>query len=194
MRRTPNNHRLAWAHSGVQRSLKSFPASRAGPSPETMSGTLVGDHDVTASSPDRGFQMSQKTLEQVAREALNGILGKSIAEKAEYGGMLYSERGSFKATPPRTQGYGNTVDVGQRQDNKGCPANTLALAYYHTHPGYSAGGLPMKYNEFSDEDRAVATDFSLDAYLGTLDGSFFKFDQKTKTTLRLKGRLKNTTD
>jgi hypothetical protein len=133
-------------------------------------------------------------IEKVARAALNGILGKSIAQRKEYGGMIYALSGKYHANPPRTQGYGNTVDVGQREPNHGCPEGARAVAFYHTHPNFSAGGIPMKYNEFSPEDKDLAVDLGLEAYLGTLDGSFFVYDPKQDKSFPLPGALKNTTD
>jgi hypothetical protein len=54
-------------------------------------------------------------------------------------------------------------------------------------------GFKGKYNEFSDEDKAVARDHNLDAaYMGTLDGSFFRYDRSSDKTFPLRGRLKNT--
>src|SRR5438105_227943 len=120
--------------------------------------------------------MRSPAIENVAREALNNILGQSIRERKEYGGMIYSLAGKYHANPPRTQGYGNTVNVGQYEPNRGCPQGATPVAYYHTHPNFSAGGIPMQYNEFSPEDIALAKELSLDAYLGTLDGSFFLYD------------------
>lgn len=136
--------------------------------------------------------MPSKSPEAAARIALNSILATSISQRAEYGGMIYSERGEFAATTPRTQGYGNTVDVGLREENKGCPKGTTPVAYYHTHPNVSVGSLPMAYNEFRDDDVAITQDHCIDGYLGTIDGSFFKFDFKSKKLARLPGRLKNT--
>jgi hypothetical protein len=136
--------------------------------------------------------MPSKTPEAAARLALNSILATSIRERAEYGGMIYMERGAYSATAARSQGYGNTVDVGLREDNKGCPEGTIPVAYYHTHPNVSVGSLPMAYNEFRDDDVAITQDHRIDGYLGTVDGSFFKFDFKNKKLSRLPGRLKNT--
>ncbi len=136
--------------------------------------------------------MTSKSPEAAARSALNSILAKSIAERAEYGGVIYRERGNYAATQPRTQGFGNTVDVGLREENKSCPPKTTPVAYYHTHPNLSAGPLPMAYNEFRDDDVAVAEGNELDGFLGTIDGSFFRYNFKTKELKRLPGRLENT--
>jgi hypothetical protein len=51
--------------------------------------------------------------------------------------------------------------------------------------------MRASYNEFSDEDKDVATGHNIDAYVGTLDGSFLKYDYKLDKPLRLRGRLKN---
>ena len=138
--------------------------------------------------------MRNPAIEKVARKALNGILGKSIMERKEYGGMIYLLDGAYHANEPRTTGYGNTVDVGQREANRGCPEGATAAAFYHTHPNFSAGGIAMKYNEFSDEDKDLAKDLRLDAYLGTLDGSFLMYDPLIDKAVPLPGRLVNTAE
>lgn len=131
-----------------------------------------------------------RTLEDVAREALNAILAKSIETRKEYGGVIYQDGSLFRATAAR-QGEPNSVNVGQNEPNCGCPEGTQPVAYYHTHPLYKAAGFTALYNEFSDEDKGVANDHKLDAYLGTLDGSFLKYDYRTEKVFRLGGRLKN---
>jgi proteasome lid subunit RPN8/RPN11 len=136
--------------------------------------------------------MRNPEIEKAAREALNGILGQSVSDRKEYGGMIYFQDGKYHANPPRTQGYGNTVNVGQWETNRGCPEGSTAVAFYHTHPNLSAGGLQMKYNEFSPEDKTLAQDLRLDAYLGTLDGSFLMYDPLKDKVFPLVGRLKNT--
>lgn len=138
--------------------------------------------------------MRNPAIEKVARKALNGILSKSITERKEYGGMIYLLDGEYHANEPRTQGYGNTVNVGQYEPNRGCPEGSQPVAYYHTHPNFSAGGIPMKYNEFSPEDIDLAKDLMLDAYLGTLDGSFFLYEPSIGKPVRLPGHLHNATD
>jgi len=138
--------------------------------------------------------MRNPAIEKIAKKALNAILQKSITERCEYGGMIYLLAGEYHANDPRTQGYGNTVNIGQYEANRGCPDGAMAVAYYHTHPNFSAGGIPMKYNEFSDEDKDLARDLKLDAYLGTLDGSFFLFDPTIGKPIRLPGHLKNSSE
>ena len=49
----------------------------------------------------------------------------------------------------------------------------------------------MAYNEFKGDDVDVAKDHQLDGYLGTLDGSFYKYDFRTGKLERLAARLKN---
>ena len=51
--------------------------------------------------------------------------------------------------------------------------------------------MKASYNKFSDEDIDVAKEHNIVAYVGTLDGSFLKYDYKLgKPALRLRGRLK----
>lgn len=135
----------------------------------------------------------QFQMDSAARYALNNILARSIVERSEYGGMIYLQNGSCLATPPRTQGNPTTVDVGQRLPNCGCPPGTKPVGYYHTHPTYSVAGLKADYNIFDDADQSVVLDFNLDAgYAGTLDGTFLKFDAKTRKVTTLTPGLKNT--
>jgi hypothetical protein len=133
-------------------------------------------------------------MDSAAREALNKILGRSIEERKECGGMIYEQHGFYHAMPPLTQGNPTTVNVGQDSPNCGCPPGTMPVAYYHTHPTYSVAGLRADYNVFSDADKDVALDHNLvAAYAGTLDGSFLKFDCKSKIVTTFHARLKNTT-
>ncbi len=136
--------------------------------------------------------MRDIAIEKAARKALNSCLAKSIEERAEYGGMIYQKEKTFGATEPRTQGFGNTVNVGQWELNRGCPEGSMPVAYYHTHPNFRAGGMEMKYNEFSEEDKTLAKDLNLDAYLGTLDGSFFLYEPKHDRVTKFVKRLRNT--
>jgi Domain of unknown function (DUF4329) len=131
------------------------------------------------------------TIEQIARRALNGILGQSIEERREYGAMIYRQLGVYLAMPPRTQGDPNTVDVGTHEPNCGCPSNATPVAYYHTHVVAKFSGEKGDYNEMSPEDKGVAKGSDIDAYLGTLDGSFFVYDHKADKVLRLSGKLDN---
>lgn len=140
-----------------------------------------------------GSKVASLLIDNAARAALNATLAKSIEERREYGGMIYASGGQCIAMPARTQRDPTRVDVGQREPNCGCPPGTTPVAYYHTHPTYSVAGMKAQYNEFSEDDKAVARDFKLEAaYVGTLDGSFLKFDCARNTTLALPGRLRNT--
>ena len=137
--------------------------------------------------------MDSYQMDLVARQALNGILAKSIQQRKEYGGMIYAKNDHFFAMPPRTQGNPTTVDVGQRLPNCGCPPGTRPVAYYHTHPTYSVAGMKADYNVFDDPDKEVVTDYGLEAgYAGTLDGTFLKFDRKSGKVTTLQPPLNNT--
>jgi len=138
-------------------------------------------------------KISPVAVDNAARAALNECLARSIEKTAEYGGMIYLQGGVPIAKPAVTQGDRNKVDVGQNEPNCGCPHGTTPIAYYHTHPVYEKGGFHFEYNNFDDEDKNVVIDHDLDAgYLGSLDGSFFKFDRKQNRVFLLPGRLKNT--
>jgi hypothetical protein len=132
-------------------------------------------------------------MDQVARDALNKILAKSIEERKEYGGMIYLLHGLCVAMPPLTQGDPTRVNVGQNLPNCGCPLGSNPIAYYHTHPTYSIAGMRADYNVFDGNDKDVALDHHLEAgYAGTLDGTFLKFDTKTGRVSTLLPKLKNT--
>jgi hypothetical protein len=132
-------------------------------------------------------------MDNCARDALNKILGTSINKRSEYGGMIYLQNGKYGFTDARTQGYGNTVNVGQYEPNRSCPEGSTPVAYYHTHPNIKAGGFSMEYNEFSPEDISLAKDLGLPAYMGSLDGSFWVYDPQVGKPVKLKERLVNTT-
>jgi hypothetical protein len=145
--------------------------------------------------PDSGKRAKQlQGADKVAKDVLNSILVTSIEHKSEYGGMIYMLRGVYHATDPVTQGDPVQVDVGLDRPNKGCPEHSIPVAYYHTHPTFSVAGMRGEYGTFSsDEDLGLARSNHIDAYLGTLDGSFLKYEYKADRILRL-GRLKNTSD
>lgn len=131
-------------------------------------------------------------MDDVARAALNGILKLSIQRRKEYGGMIYRDRDGYAATEPRTQDLPTTVDVGVHEANHGCPEGTTPVAYYHTHPTYSVGGVKADFESFSQEDKNVASDNGLaSAYVGTLDGSFLRYDVKLNKVTKLPGGLRN---
>ena len=167
--------------------------------PLTRSGYVsrgpVGTSEGLPHSGSKSAAKAPRDAEQVAREALNGILATSIESRKEYGAMICGRSdGSCVAMPPRTQGDPTKIDVGQREPNGSCLPGTTPVAYYHTHPTYSVAGLKADYGEFSSDDIGVADDFSIDAYLGTLDGSFLKYDcRKRGKPALLRGKLKNTT-
>jgi hypothetical protein len=132
--------------------------------------------------------------DKVAWDVLESILVTSIGQRAEYGGMIYMLRGNYHATDPVTQCEPNKVDVGLYKPNKGCPENSIPVAYYHTHPILQYAGMHAEYSTFSkDEDLELARSNKIDAYLGTLDGRFLKYDYKINKILPL-GRLNNTAE
>jgi hypothetical protein len=130
-------------------------------------------------------------LQMTAQSKLNQILADSIEEKKEYGGMICKKGRLFVALPHRTQGNPTTVDVGQREPNCGCPPDTVPIAYYHTHPTYSVAGMKANYNVLSDEDKDVSKDYGIFAFVGTLDGSFLKYDPDLDKAETLPFKLNN---
>lgn len=137
--------------------------------------------------------MRNLLIDNCAREALNKILGTSIVERSEYGGMIYLQDGKYAYTKAVTQGYGNTVNVGHREKNRSCPEGSTPVGYYHTHPNIQAGKIPMEYNKYSEEDISLAEELGLLAYMGSLDGTFWVYDPKVKKPIEIAGKLVNTT-
>lgn len=137
--------------------------------------------------------MRNLLIDNTARDALNKIMGTSIVKRAEYGGMIYLQDGKYFYTKARTQGYGNTVNVGHREPNRSCPEGSQPVGYYHTHPNFQAGKIPMEYNKYSDEDISLAEELGLLAYMGSLDGTFWVYDPKVKKPVEISGKLINTT-
>jgi hypothetical protein len=152
----------------------------------------MSDSKGSSKKPRSGEVAAQlQGADKVAWHVLNSILVTSIEHKWEYGGMIYVLRGVYHTTHPVTQNLPTTVDVGWAKPNKGCPKHSIPVAAYHTHPTYSVAGLLADYTTFSeDDDLAGARLYEVDSYLGTLDGSFLKYDRKADRILRL-GRLKN---
>jgi hypothetical protein len=52
-------------------------------------------------------------------------------------------------------------------------------------------GLKANYEEFSDDDMDVARDHHIHAFVGTLAGTFLKYDYQTDKVTLLLGRLNN---
>ncbi|AKJ31859.1 DUF4329 domain-containing protein [Caldimonas brevitalea] len=144
-----------------------------------------------------GWPKQGSTAEAAARKALNAILPLSVAQAKEYGGVIYTVKGRFYALPPRTQCEPDKVDTGRHEVNHSAPDGSRAVAVYHTHPSASIAGDNTDYNKFSPSDErlgrgnGVVEGDGLDDYLGTVDGSFFRFEAKTGRTLRLQGKLDN---
>jgi len=133
------------------------------------------------------------TVTEAARAALESVLIESIERRKEFGGMICQQGSKFFAMPPR-EGDTNTVDVGHRLGNKGCPEGTTAVAYYHTHPAYKGAGMNMKPDRFSPEDRGVANDFGIDAYVGSVSGLFMRYDHRLRKIMVAGPRLRNARD
>lgn len=131
------------------------------------------------------------SVDDAAFAVLNKILPVSVSSRFEYGGMLYALGGLIYAQDPVTQYERTTVNVGHRLPNCGCPAGSTPKAYYHTHPIYSIGKLKGEYNVFSDEDIEVAKAASIDAYVGTLDGTFLRYDHVQDRVFPMGRRLRN---
>ena len=133
------------------------------------------------------------TVTEAARAALESVLIESIERRKEFGAMICQQGNQFFAMPPR-EGDTNTVDVGHRLGNGGCPEGTTAVAYYHTHPAYKGAGFNMEPDRFSPEDRGVANDMKIDAYVGSVSGLFLRYDHRMRKIMVAGPRLRNARD
>jgi hypothetical protein len=131
------------------------------------------------------------TAEDAARAALQSLLIHSISTRNEYGGMICQWRGKYHVMP-YVEGERNSVSVGQDAPDKGCPIEgSTPVAYYHTHPNLEGAGMKMEPDKMSPEDKGVARDANIDAYMGSLTGLFLKYDHRTRTTYSAGKRLVN---
>jgi hypothetical protein len=152
----------------------------------------------------KGATKLDMEMERVAREELNKILAKSVEKRWEYGAVICAKPdGTCSSMPARTDELPTTVNVGNREPNGSCPVGTKPVAYWHTHPTYKVAGMLGSYNEISPEDQEIGVlepnqdglmeERKLHAFVGTLDGSFLKWDAGTGKSTVLNGRLQNTT-
>ena len=102
--------------------------------------------------------------------------GKAFAEsqlnQQEHGGVIYRDgKGRIASTDTRISDATDSVDIGVRDANASCPAGTLPVAYWHTHP-LAVDPLtkaPRKQLEgdeaFSSGDVDVAKQYQLAAFV-----------------------------
>jgi len=121
--------------------------------------------------------------DSAAFAALFDLLPRSIKEQIEYGGMIYRNNdNSYSYTPP-IKGEYDTVDPGGPAT---CPADTKAVAYYHTHGSTDRDYLFEEW--FGLRDRQYARNYGIDGYLATPTGAFKIFGFPTRTLGRIPTR------
>ena len=151
--------------------------------------------DSNAGQP-KGSTREEIKLEQAARRLLAAVLPQSIAEKREYGAVICSNNRTqeLSATKLRTSTHSdNQVDVGLSEPNCGCPEGWSPVAYYHTHPldKIDAGdGIVLHASQdFSHpEDKRIANNAQLVAFLGSHDGKFRRYVPPQSPTVVVDGR------
>jgi hypothetical protein len=139
-----------------------------------MSGTVRGKEQPKATT------QNDIALEAKARELLAAILPTSIREEKEYGSVIC--RNTHNGKLARTKLYsdqGLGVDVGLSLPNCGCEADSIPVAFYHTHPTDKVpdgnGGWLHGDPDFSPKDKSLAFDNQLVAFLGSHDGIFRRY-------------------
>ena len=115
---------------------------------------------------DQDEQLRYASQHVAARQVLNGINPKSVAENREYGGWVYRNAdATFSATEPK-QGTVDAVNIGSPNS---VPRGTVATASYHSHAAYD----PRYDSEhFSPTDIAMDVAWGVDGYLATPVGTF----------------------
>lgn len=144
----------------------------------------------------KGTTKADIMLEAMARSLLSAVLPKSISQKVEYGAVICKNdrTGELSATKlHRSTDSDNKVDVGLSEPNCGCPDGTTPVAYYHTHPfdkiGAGNGTYLHASQDFSDpDDKRIANDVQLVAFLGSHDGKFRRYVPPKRPTVMVDGR------
>ena len=120
-------------------------------------------------------------IERFARELLAEVIQQSVAEKREYGGVIWRNVTTLQLGATRHAGYsGANVDVGVWDANQGCPPGTKAVAWYHTHPVKEVatrdGKMSAGWDVFIEGDKLISDGFLLPGYVGTMDLRFWRYD------------------
>lgn len=132
-------------------------------------------------------------IEKTARTLLKGVLKQSVDDRREFGGVIYRNDNTAKIgwTGP-FRGYASgRVDVHQDMENRGCPAGTTPVAWYHTHPVkefYSIQNgvlitLHAEWDKFIDGDEDISNNWNLIGYVATFDGRFWRYDPPPSTMI-----------
>jgi hypothetical protein len=105
--------------------------------------------------------------QMAARQVLNEVNPKSIAQNREWGGYVYRNAdGSYSFTNAR---QGNATSILLPSPQTAAPSGAVTTASYHTHAAFD----PRYDNEnFSPQDILSDTLFRIDGYLATPAGQF----------------------
>ena len=127
-------------------------------------------------------------IERLVEGRLRVLLPQSKGDQRERGGTVHRHNQSGKLGYVEFEpGTHEKIDMGFNKDklgrylkpNRGCPANTTPIAFYHTH-GRDDSKLPPGARragpaDVSDEDMRVATEEQLVAYVALDDGRWKRF-------------------
>lgn len=130
------------------------------------------------------------TVEEFARKILAPLIGKSVSEQIEYGGVIHRhlKTGELGSTGPFKGDSPTHVDVRiwaprgktQKEWNAGCPAGTKPVAWYHTHPAKFVmtrdGLMNADWDKFQDGDQLISDSFLLTGYVATMDRQLWRYD------------------
>lgn len=121
---------------------------------------------------------SGPVVDNFARNFLNAIQPRSIAERREYCGYFYQDAaGQLQATPP-IAGTFATCDMPAPRTGQGI------IASYHTHAAYSRtydNEVPSAVDLLSDFD------YGIDGYVSTPGGRVWLVDFQTRSTRQICG-------
>ncbi len=120
-------------------------------------------------------------IEQYARELLSALIVKSVAERREYGGVIWRNDITHQLGSTQFAGYsGANVDIGVWNTNQGCPKGTTAVTWYHTHPTTEVmtldGKMSTEWESFIGGDKLISDSFLLPGFVGTMDMRFWRYD------------------
>lgn len=130
---------------------------------------------------DKAADFDLTTLDRFAKARLDEILPGSIATGMEKGAVICRDpcTGALTTTAVRTGETKHSVAVPTYEKNCGCPERTTPVAYYHTHPSAAGSQTAVAGNrvasDFSDDDKDIARDHGLIAYIAQRDGRMWRY-------------------
>lgn len=133
----------------------------------------AGPAPVPPAQTRKEVEARQGQVAAAAKASCAAAFAASRKQQVEHGAVLYEERGVVKSAPTRigSPQSDDSVDIGVHDPNAGCPAGTMPVGYWHTHPlaHDPLTGAPRQPrtgdDAFSDGDRAVAHDNQLAAFV-----------------------------